>query len=125
MEKSSTTGREAQDLEDYSYTALQLGVWRLFLPRESFSIATELSPSHGLSLLWSKWKALESLIPLIWRFLGEIYRLSPGLVLLDLILRFGVGFERTLMLYASARLLRTVTCAFTRPIEFLTIDVLG
>ncbi|KAF8139286.1 P-loop containing nucleoside triphosphate hydrolase protein [Mycena galopus ATCC 62051] len=101
MEKTT----EDERLEDYSYTALTLGVWRLLLPKESFSSA--LSPSPKFSQ-WKKWTETLSFIPNISRFLTEIYLLSPVLVLLVTVLGFGVAMERTLMLYTSTRLLKTV-----------------
>jgi hypothetical protein len=105
MEKTS---RKIEDerLEDYSYTTQTLGVWRLLLPRESFSAKLSFSP--GLSMPWDKWDETFSFISIIWRFLKEFYLLSPGLVLLFSILGFGVGMEKTLVLYASTRLLKTV-----------------
>ncbi|KAJ7893210.1 P-loop containing nucleoside triphosphate hydrolase protein [Mycena leptocephala] len=111
MEKT-TADEETEKLEDYSYTTLQLGVWRLLFPKESFSSKFSLSP--GFSLPWDKFNGVVSSLPIIWRFLREIYFLSPGLVLLVFVLGFGVAFEGTLMLYASTRLLTTVEVGLTQ-----------
>ncbi|KAJ7903953.1 hypothetical protein B0H13DRAFT_1881972 [Mycena leptocephala] len=110
MEKTSAA-EEDEKLEDYSYTTLQLGVWRLLLPQESFSSKFLASP--GFSLPWDKWNAVVSSLPIIWHFLTEIYLLSPGLVLLVFVLGFGIALEGTLMLYASTRLLTTVEVGLT------------
>lgn len=100
---------KAQKLEDSSYTTLELGVWRLLLPRESFSGEFKFSWIRGFSLSWRNWTGRTSFLPYTWRFVKEIYTLNPGLVLLAFMLRLGNAFEGTLMLYASSRLLRTVS----------------
>ncbi|KAJ6592521.1 hypothetical protein B0H19DRAFT_7158 [Mycena capillaripes] len=104
MEKTSTN--EGEGLEDYSYMTLTLGIWRLLLPKESFSSKFSVAP--GFSLSWDKWKEQISFLPTIWRFMAEMYLLSPGLVLLNFMLGFASTMEGTLMLYTSTRLLRTV-----------------
>ncbi|KAF7335630.1 Lipid A export ATP-binding/permease protein MsbA [Mycena venus] len=104
MEKTSVN--EDERLEDYSYTTLTLGIWRLLLPKESPS--SKFSVASGFTLSWDKWNEQISFLPIVWRFMTEIYLLSPGLVLLDLMLGFASTMEGTLMLYASTRLLRTV-----------------
>ncbi|KAF7358426.1 Lipid A export ATP-binding/permease protein MsbA [Mycena venus] len=102
-----------EKLEDYSYTTLTLGVWRLLLPKEPF--APRISLSRTFSLPWMKWNESISFLPVVWRFLAEIYLLCPGLVLLVLVLGFGVAMESTLMLYASTKLLKTVETGLPAP----------
>ncbi|KAJ6568016.1 P-loop containing nucleoside triphosphate hydrolase protein [Mycena vulgaris] len=109
MEKSSAG--ECPDLDDYSYTTLHLGVWRLLLHRDSFS--TGFSFSGGLSVSWDTWQELTAFVLISWRFLREIWNLDPALALLYFILGLGAGLEGTLMLYASSQLLRTVEAGLT------------
>ncbi|KAJ7491750.1 P-loop containing nucleoside triphosphate hydrolase protein [Mycena galericulata] len=112
MYKSENVDDKARKLDDYSYTTLRLGVWRLLLPKESFS--NKISPLFGqLESLWTNWNSLKALLPTIWRFMTEIFYLSPALVLLDSVLKFGAAFQSTLTLYTSARLLRTVEIGLT------------
>ncbi|KAJ7089980.1 P-loop containing nucleoside triphosphate hydrolase protein, partial [Mycena epipterygia] len=105
---------KAQMLEDSSYTTLELGVWRLLLPKDSFAGDFKFSWIPVFSLPWRNWTGRNSFLPYIWRFVKEIYTLNPGLVLLAFILRLGGAFEGTLMLYASSRLLRTVEQGLTK-----------
>ncbi|KAJ7486478.1 P-loop containing nucleoside triphosphate hydrolase protein [Mycena latifolia] len=107
MEKKSSAHQESPNLDDYSYTTLQLGVWRVLVHRDSESFTA------GLSLPWNKWKELEDLAPMIWRFLREIWTLDPALVLLAFVLRLGTGLQGICMLYASSLLLRTVEAGLT------------
>ncbi|KAJ6616725.1 P-loop containing nucleoside triphosphate hydrolase protein [Mycena sp. CBHHK59/15] len=101
MEKTSLAADEkTTNLDDYSYSTLELGVWRILLHKQPFSVK--------LSLSWNRWQTLAAAAPVIRRFVAEIYCLAPGLVLLCLVLKLWAGFESTLMLYASGRLLRTV-----------------
>ncbi|KAJ6532944.1 P-loop containing nucleoside triphosphate hydrolase protein [Mycena capillaripes] len=77
------------------------------MPTEE-SFTSIFSLSRTLSRSWDKWNGVLAFLPVVWRFMTEIYRLSPGLVLLVFGLGFGVALDRALMLYASAKLLRTV-----------------
>ncbi|KAK7055728.1 lipid A export ATP-binding/permease protein MsbA [Favolaschia claudopus] len=96
-------------LEDYSYTTLTLGVWRLLLPMESSSLPSfKLSLPTNLSLPWNEIHEKLPLIALVWRFLTEIYFLDPILVILTCSLELGAGMDSVLMLYASTNLLKTV-----------------
>ncbi|KAJ7705717.1 P-loop containing nucleoside triphosphate hydrolase protein [Mycena metata] len=107
MEKSKAPQEdklEGDKLEDYSYTTVQLGIWRLLLPIES--AASRLVPKFSLS--WSGWEEIKSTLLLLWRFTREIYMLNPTLNLIFFVLKLGAGIEGTLMLYASGLLLRTV-----------------
>jgi hypothetical protein len=106
MEKPNTI-EEPDGLEDYSFATLQLGIWRLLVPVESAT--GKVSLSSGLSWACSKWNELKSMLPIIWRFLWEVYSLDPRLNLWLFILRLGASVEGTLMLYASSQLLRTVS----------------
>ncbi|KAJ7486488.1 P-loop containing nucleoside triphosphate hydrolase protein [Mycena latifolia] len=107
MEKKSSAHQKSPNLDDYSYTTLQLGVWRVLVHRDSESFTA------GLSLPWNKWKELEDLAPMIWRFLREIWTLDPALILLAFVLRLGTGLQGICMLYASSLLLRTVEAGLT------------
>ncbi|KAJ7176356.1 P-loop containing nucleoside triphosphate hydrolase protein [Mycena crocata] len=116
MEKSTTeqVAMEATEksskaiLDDYSYTTVRLGVWRLLLPQEARSFSDRFAPIPMVSSLYKRWIELKALAPKIWRFVTEIYNISPVLVTLVLILGSASACERTVMLYASTRLLRTV-----------------
>ncbi|KAJ7804826.1 P-loop containing nucleoside triphosphate hydrolase protein [Mycena olivaceomarginata] len=105
MEKLRSEDEDSPKLEDYSYTTLQFGIWRILLHRDSRS---SISPFRGLSVWWKKLIEINSGLPIVWRFMMEIYALAPGLTLLLFILRLGNSVESTLMLYASSRLLRAV-----------------
>jgi hypothetical protein len=109
MSEKTSRNLEDERLDDYSYTTQTLGIWRLLLPRESFSAKILLYP--GLSMPWDKWNENFSFVPVIWRFLKEIYLLSPGLVLLFSVLGLGAGMEQASILYASTKLLKTVILA--------------
>ncbi|KAJ6603585.1 P-loop containing nucleoside triphosphate hydrolase protein [Mycena vulgaris] len=110
MEKSNAKG-ESPNLDDYSYTTLHLGVWRLLLHRESFTAGFSLS--GGLSVWSGKWQELTAFVPMVWQFLRDIWTLDPALVFLYLILRLGTNAEGILTLHTSSQLLRTVETGLT------------
>jgi hypothetical protein len=106
MEKPDAV-EATEKLDDYSFTTLQLGIWRMLIPIES--AAGQLPLLRGFSRLRSKWNHLKPMLPTAWRFLWEVYGLNPGLNLLLYTLRLAASVQDTLMLYASSRLLRTVS----------------
>ncbi|KAJ6556425.1 P-loop containing nucleoside triphosphate hydrolase protein [Mycena capillaripes] len=115
MEKPSATVEAHSDSdteEDYTITSLQLGIWQMFIPVKAtgkLGLRRTLLGLHTGSSVWlRKWSAAKSTLPLIRRFLLEIYRLDPGLNLLVFALGLASAVEGTPMLYASSRLLRTV-----------------
>ncbi|KAJ7613642.1 P-loop containing nucleoside triphosphate hydrolase protein [Mycena polygramma] len=108
MEKPTST-EETDNLDDYSYTTVQLGIWRMHIPVES--TARKLAQYSGLPYWRGRWDALKSTLPVIWRFGWDVYNLDPRLNLLLFALRLVSGIEGTLLLYASSRLLRTVEAA--------------
>lgn len=118
MEKPSATVEAHSDSdteEDYTITTLQLGIWRMFIPvkvtgKLGLRRTLSLGLHTGSSFWWSKWSTAKSTLPLIRRFLLEIYHLDPGLNLLAFALGLASAVEGTPMLYASSRLLRTVWC---------------
>ncbi|KAJ6600174.1 hypothetical protein B0H10DRAFT_697698 [Mycena sp. CBHHK59/15] len=89
------------DRSDTSYTTLDLGVWRVLLATKD--------PDSSIFLGFkSSWNTVAAALPLILRFLGEIYHLRPDLVLLFFLLKLWSGVESVLMLYVSSRLLRII-----------------
>ncbi|KAJ7789192.1 P-loop containing nucleoside triphosphate hydrolase protein [Mycena olivaceomarginata] len=95
-------------LDDYSVTAVQLGIWRVLVPIQA--------ATGKLSFLHSwlrKWNGFKSSLPVVIRFLREIYSLDPGLNMIYFLVRLGTSVEGTLLLYASSRLLQTVEIGLT------------
>jgi hypothetical protein len=95
--------QKTDKLDDYSVTALQLGIWRVLVPIQA--------ATGKLSFLHSwlrKWNGFKSSLPVVIRFLREIYSLDPGLNMIYFLVRLGTSVEGTLLLYASSRLLQTV-----------------
>ncbi|KAF7357995.1 P-loop containing nucleoside triphosphate hydrolase protein [Mycena venus] len=97
------TEKEQEKLEDFSYSTLHFGIWSVLVPMEV--AAGKLS---FLRSWWDKWNRFRSSLPVVWRFLWEIYSLDPRLNLLFFLLRLVSSVEGTLMLYASSKLLQTV-----------------
>ncbi|KAJ7881141.1 P-loop containing nucleoside triphosphate hydrolase protein [Mycena olivaceomarginata] len=95
-------------LDDYSVTAVQLGIWRVLVPIQA--------ATGKLSFLHSwlrKWNGFKSSLPVVIRFMREIYSLDPGLNMIYFLVRLGTSVEGTLLLYASSRLLQTVEIGLT------------
>ncbi|KAJ6468271.1 P-loop containing nucleoside triphosphate hydrolase protein [Mycena sanguinolenta] len=105
MEKKS---KEAEPLDDYSFTTMQHGVWRTLVP-----IPAATTKVSFVSSWISKWNSFKASLPVIWWFLWEVYNLDPRLNLLYFLLRLASSVEGTLMLYASSRLLQTVEIGLT------------
>jgi hypothetical protein len=105
MEKLRSEDEDSSKLDDYSYTTLQLGIWRVLFHKDS---SASIPLLRGLWVWWKQSIEINSSLPLVWRFMRDIYTLAPGLTLLLLILRIGNSVESTMMLYASSRLLRAV-----------------
>jgi hypothetical protein len=83
-----------------TYISLDLGVWRVLLPKDA------LSPGFRSSK--EKWNTIAAASPLLLRFVREIYALNPYLVTLVVLLKLWGGVESVLMLYVSSRLLQIV-----------------
>ncbi|KAJ7732126.1 hypothetical protein B0H16DRAFT_180163 [Mycena metata] len=98
---------DAERLDDYSYTTIQLGVWRMLLPVELTSSQWSPLARFPLSRL-GKWDGLSPAL-LIWRFVREVYSIDPWLNLMLFALTLASAVEGTLLLYASSRLLRTAS----------------
>ncbi|KAJ7652453.1 P-loop containing nucleoside triphosphate hydrolase protein [Mycena polygramma] len=109
MESEKLRAEDVKSLDsklgDYSYTAQQLGVWRVLFANDSVSKASLFS---GFSFSRMQLIELNSNIALVWRFMKEIYSLAPGFILLLSLLRLVQSLEATMMLYTSSRLLRSV-----------------
>ncbi|KAK6996658.1 lipid A export ATP-binding/permease protein MsbA [Favolaschia claudopus] len=82
--------------------------WRLLLHKESLPLSSRFSLSSDFSVQWDRMKEHLSFVHLLWRFIQEIYYISPTLVLSIFVLRSLAGMETSLMLYASTRLLKSV-----------------
>ncbi|KAF7353971.1 Lipid A export ATP-binding/permease protein MsbA [Mycena venus] len=114
MGKVSSEDEVHSKLDDFSYTTLQLGVWRLLLHKDSDSgdlLGFEFSSIF--SSLWATLTELYTGFPIVWRFVQEMYHLAPGLFPLLWTLRLSISLESTILLYASSRLLRSVEMAFS------------
>ncbi|KAJ7028923.1 P-loop containing nucleoside triphosphate hydrolase protein [Mycena alexandri] len=88
------------------YTTLDLGVWRVLLPRDVVS-------GGFFSATVSKWNTIVFAYPVVSRFFREIYSLSPHLVILVLLLKLWGELESVLMLYVSGRLLQIIEVGLT------------
>ncbi|KAJ7105195.1 P-loop containing nucleoside triphosphate hydrolase protein [Mycena epipterygia] len=86
------------------YTSLDLGVWRVLLPKET---------SKGFRVSMDKWNTVVSAYPLVLRFLLEVYSLNPRLVIFVVLLKLWGGFESVLMLYVSSKLLKIIEVGLT------------
>ncbi|KIM76348.1 hypothetical protein PILCRDRAFT_826332 [Piloderma croceum F 1598] len=74
----------------HSYTALQLGVWRVLVAK---------------SVVKLPGKDLLSALPLILVFAAEVYTLAPGLVVLFILTKVWSGIQSSLILRTSSHLL--------------------
>ncbi|KAJ7289359.1 P-loop containing nucleoside triphosphate hydrolase protein [Mycena rebaudengoi] len=97
---------EGSDSDASSYTSLELGVWRLLMPKETLPTGFLGIPEFLFSM--SKWNTIAASWPLVLRFLRDIYQLGPTLVLLYVVLQLWGGVESVLKLYVSGRLLRII-----------------
>jgi hypothetical protein len=88
------------DPKDHPYTVIDLGVWRVYLHKESFAL--------GLPLSFLRWQTITKLLPVLQRFLAEIYHLNPGLVVLVFVLRLWTALDQSIKIYISSKLLKTV-----------------
>ena len=78
----------------HSYTALQLGVWRVLIAK---------------SVVRLPGKELLPALPLILVFVGEIYALAPGLVVFFILTKVWSGIQSSLILRTSSHLLTIVS----------------
>jgi hypothetical protein len=78
----------------HSYTALQLGVWRVLVAKS----VVKLPGKDSLSTL-----------PLILVFAAEVYTLAPGLVILFILTKVWSGIQSSLILRTSSHLLTVVS----------------
>ncbi|KAK7055673.1 P-loop containing nucleoside triphosphate hydrolase protein [Favolaschia claudopus] len=95
-------------LDDFSYSTLQFGVWRMLVP-----IPDAANKLPFMQSWLEKWNNFKSAIPIVQRFFLEVYSLDPILYLLYSLLRVVSAVEGTLMLYASAQLLSSVEHGLT------------
>ncbi|KAJ7215585.1 hypothetical protein GGX14DRAFT_443140 [Mycena pura] len=88
--------------EEAECMPLQLGVWRVLLPREPASKYKRLRSAMD------KWSAVALAYPLVLRFLLEIYSLDPRMFILIIVLKLWDGMESVFLLYVSSRLLQII-----------------
>jgi hypothetical protein len=102
MEKDHNGVKEKPDI-DTTYTVLQLGVWRVVKALET----PFYRPSDYL-------KKASVMIPVLRRFLVDVYLISPHLFIFIAMTRFWSGLESTLLLYVSSDLLNVVSYRTTQ-----------
>ncbi|KAJ7159261.1 P-loop containing nucleoside triphosphate hydrolase protein [Mycena crocata] len=105
MEKAQQKDATKDQDDADCYTSLDLGVWRVLLPKELVSTKFQATVE--------KWNAIALAYPLVLRFFLEIYHLNPLMVILVVLLKLWSGFESVLMLYVSSRLLQIIEIGLT------------
>ncbi|KAJ7215595.1 P-loop containing nucleoside triphosphate hydrolase protein [Mycena pura] len=101
-DKSKCRDQALTDEEADACTPLQLGVWRVLLPKEPASKYKRVRSAMD------KWSAVALAYPLVLRFLLEIYSLDPRMFILVVVLKLWDGMESVLLLYVSSRLLQII-----------------
>ena len=89
------------EIAETPYTVVQLGVWRVLIAKSNLKLP-RIHP----------WKDVSSVLQLLYVFMLEIYRLSPGLFIGIMLTKLSSGVESSLTLYASSRLLTIVGSEF-------------
>ncbi|KAF7369845.1 P-loop containing nucleoside triphosphate hydrolase protein [Mycena sanguinolenta] len=92
--------------ETDAFTTLNLGVWRVLLPKEIVS-------GGVISTTKQKWNSIVLAYPVVRKFFGQIYQLSPQLFVLLILLKLWGEVESVLVLYVSDRLLRIIEVGLT------------